>query len=69
MKREQWINSISNDELAFRLYPKYVMQTTCLECVFFKKDKFGRYKCSAEEWITLNCEEQFQEWLEEDMDA
>ena len=68
MKRKQWLDTVSKEELAFRMYQKYVMQQNCLECVFYKADDFGHYKCAAEEWIQLNCEQQFEEWMEEDME-
>lgn len=67
MTREQWINSISNEELAFRMYGKDYFQRTCLECVFFKSDVHGHWKCT-EATYEAECERQYQEWLEEDME-
>ena len=67
MTREEWLNSINKEELAFRLYGKDYFQRTCLDCVFYKKDEFGHWKCNSEEH-EADCERQFTEWLDEDMD-
>ena len=67
MTRNEWINTISNDELAFRLYGKGYFQRTCLECVFFKEDEHGHWKCKSAE-NAEECERLYQEWLDEEMD-
>ena len=56
---------MSKEELAFRLMKRYATEMTCLECVYYKPDECGHYKCMAEEDVKLQCEEQFDEWLEE----
>jgi hypothetical protein len=67
MTKEQWINSISNEELAFRMYGKGYFLRTCPDCVFFKQDEYGAYRCASKQHEP-ECREQFEEWLEEDMD-
>ena len=67
MNKEQWINSISNEELAFRMYGKDYFRRTCLECVFFKADGHSHWKC-IEPNYEAECERQYQEWLEEEME-
>lgn len=67
MTHQQWLNSISKDDLAFRLYGKDYHKRTCLECVFYKADRYGSYKCTAEDYVSDECERQYMEWLEEEM--
>ena len=67
MTREQWINSISKEELAFRMYGKDYFQRACFECVFFNQDEYGHWKCISAEHEGY-CEQQYHEWLEEDME-
>lgn len=69
MTRAQWIDSISKEELALRMYGKDIFNRACWECVFYKKDQYGHYKCVADNIVKDNCEEQFEQWLQENMDG
>lgn len=66
MDKEQWVNSISKEELAFRMFPKDYFQQSCLDCVFFKEDAYGHWKCSSQE-DEAECERQYAEWLASEM--
>ena len=68
MTREQWLETISKEELAFRMYGKDYFNRACWECVFYVKDKYGHYKCTAEDVMSNDCEKQFDEWLQEEME-
>ena len=67
MNKEQWLNSLSKDELAFRMFQRGYFGVTCLDCVFYKKDTYGRWKCSSLE-NEEECERQYAEWLESEME-
>ena len=58
----------SKEQLAFAMFQRDYFQLTCLECIMYKKDKHGSYKCTSAE-NELRCEECFAEWLEEDMEG
>lgn len=66
MTIKEWLNSMSKEELAFRLYGKDYFQQRCDECVMYKPDGFGKYKCMSKEFYS-NCKKQFEEWLDEEM--
>ena len=49
------------------MYGKGYFQRTCFDCVFFRKDEYGVYKCIS--YVNeLQCRSLYEEWLEEDMD-
>ena len=65
MTNEQWIDGMSKEELAFRTFIREATGLNCPQCVWYRKDKYGRFKCRAEEWIQVTCEKQFADWLKE----
>ncbi|MBQ6503233.1 MAG: hypothetical protein IJI57_04905 [Flexilinea sp.] len=67
MKRKQWLDGISKEDLAFRMFTREATGYNCLQCPFFKRDGFRRMKCKAEDWIQVSCEKQFSQWLEGDV--
>ena len=67
MKRNDWLNSLSNEELAFRMFGRGHFHTNCLDCPMYKSDQFGHWDCSNEDQSD-DCESQFAEWLEEEME-
>jgi len=67
MTKEQWVNSISKDEIAFRMFKRGHFEQSCFDCVFFKSDEYHHWKCASEEHLS-ECERQYQEWLDEEME-
>lgn len=66
MTIKELLNSMSKEELAFRLYGKDYFQVTCLECVMYKPNKHGKYVCTSD--TCDQCREQFEDWLNEEME-
>ena len=66
MTRKDWMTALSKEDLAFRLFGKEIWNRSCEQCVFYKVDKFGKWKCTNLEQED-RCYEEFQDWLEEEM--
>lgn len=66
MTKRQWLEGISKEDAVFRMYEKFYFHMTCLECVFYKADKYGKYKCTSD--MQDSCLDQFEDWLNEEMD-
>lgn len=67
MKIEQFLQTKSKEEIAFILYgyngKSY--KIPCIECSFFKKDKFGIYKCTS--FLNEQCRKEYTEWADKEM--
>ena len=50
----------------FRMFGKEMWNRRCDECVFYKPDNFGKYKCTNPTQEDV-CYQEFEEWLKEDM--
>ena len=66
MTHRQWLEELSKEDAVFRLLGKLYFKTTCLECVMYKPDQFGKYKCTSD--TCDQCWQQFEEWLDEEME-
>lgn len=66
MTRKEWISGLSKEDAVFRMFGKEMWSRRCDECVFYKPDEYGKYKCAnpAQE---DTCYQEFEEWLNEDM--
>ena len=67
MTHKEWIDSVSKEELAFRLFGKFYCGRSCYQCVHYKRDANGTYLCYSHEH-EQDCREEYEHWLEEDME-
>lgn len=66
MTRNEWITTLSKEDALFRMFGKEMWSRRCDECVFYKSDTFGKWKCTNQEQED-DCYSEFQIWLDEEM--
>lgn len=67
MKIGEFLAKCNKEEIPFLLYKgNGGYKIPCVECAFFKQDKYGVYKCYS--MFYEHCKTEFAEWLiEKDM--
>lgn len=66
MTRKEWISGLSKEDAVFRMFGKEIWNRRCDECVCYKADKFGKYKCTNQEQEDV-CYQEFTDWMDEEI--
>lgn len=66
MKVGEFLKKCNKEEIPFYLYSgNNGYKISCMECQFFKQDKFGIWKCTS---VFLSaCQNEFGDWLNEEV--
>lgn len=64
---KDWINDLSKEELAFRLFGKFYSGRCCYQCVHYRKNHNGEYMCFSSDHES-DCKDEYLRWLDEPME-